>query len=182
MLGLAGEAGSLLVEQKKRFRRDHELKDWPEFLSVELCDLLWYVATLSRHLSMSLREVMGADLLRLAKLASLAGPSGEAASLDADFPDIERFPRRHPLHFDERLVDGTAKLTMTLIGATPNAFPNGPIPRGRNKFQSFALDKPLDDEVDDNSRRADDYGSTTQSTSAFSRSSDGPRTFEDVCS
>ena len=48
-------------------------------------------------------------------------------------------------------------VTMTLLAATPNAFPDGPIPRGEGKFQGFKVGETLGDEVTDNSRRVDAY-------------------------
>ena len=54
MLGLAGEVGTLLVAEKKRYRRDSKVDDWPSFVSIELGDLLWYTATVARHAGLGL--------------------------------------------------------------------------------------------------------------------------------
>lgn len=157
MLGLAGEAGSLLVEQKKVFRRDSEVRDWAAFVSTEIGDMLWYVAAVARHVNIPLEDILSSDLRRIERLTSwVDGPAGES-SLDLGFKETERFPRQLQLHFEEWSMGGVPTVSMTLIGATPNAFPSGPIPRGSGKVQGFAIGKPLGDQVNDNSRRADAY-------------------------
>lgn len=155
MLGLAGEAGNVLVEEKKRFRGDSKIAGWNSFIAEELGDLLWYVATVARHIGLSLSEVAENDVQRLRR-SSPGAPEYER-DFDGDFPDVERLPRRLHLQFQERIVAGRATVTMTLIDATPNAFPDGPIQRGDDKFQGFEIGKPLGDEVNDNSRRVDAY-------------------------
>jgi hypothetical protein len=159
MLGLAGEAGSLLVQMKKRFRRDSEIEDWRGFVGVELGDLLWYAATVARHSGLEFDDVGESDLERLRRSASytLVEPRADRSSFDEGFPPTERFPRQIHLRFQERTVGGQAKVTMTLLDAVPNAFPDGPLPRGKDKLQGFELGKALGDEVDDNSRRVDAY-------------------------
>lgn len=154
ILGLEGEAGTLLVEMKKRYRRDSKVSDWAAFVNTELGDLLWYVASVARHLGLDLDDVVEEDLRRLARSA-LAAPDG--ASLDSGFPETERFPRLLHLRFHDRVVDGTPTASMTLIEVWPNVFPDGPVPRGPGKVQGYRLGAALGDDVNDNSRRADDY-------------------------
>jgi hypothetical protein len=159
MLGLAGEAGNLLVQMKKRIRRDSQVADWKAFVGVELGDLLWYSATVARHAGLGLNEVGERDLERLTRSASLSSSdlTEGRESFDQRFPPTEQVPRQMHLRFQERTVDGQAVVTMTLLAAVPNAFPDGPIPRGDDKFQGFELGKALGDEVTDNSRRVDAY-------------------------
>jgi MazG C-terminal domain len=158
MLGLAGEVGTLLVEEKKRYRRDSKIDDWPNFVSIELGDLLWYTATVVRHAGLGLEEVADRDLERAARSSSLSTDDTERkSSFDAGFPATERVPRQLHLRFRERTVNYQAVVTMTLLAATPNAFPNGPIPQGAHKFQGFKVGEALGNEVTDNSRRVDAY-------------------------
>lgn len=158
MLGLAGEVGTLLVEEKKRYRRDSEVDDWPSFIAIELGDLLWYTAAVARHARLGLDEVATRDLKRAAQSSSQnTGDTQQKSSFDEGYPATERIPRQLHLRFQERTVGGQATVTMTLLGATPNAFPTGPIPRGSNKFQGFKVGGTLGSEVTDNSRRVDAY-------------------------
>lgn len=158
MLGLAGEVGTLLVEEKKRYRRDSEVEDWPSFIAIELGDLLWYTAAVARHARLGLDEVATRDLKRAAQSSSLNSvDTQQKSSFDEGCPATERIPRQLHLRFQERTVGGQGAVTMTLLGATPNAFPNGPIPRGSDKFQGFKVGGILGNEVTDNSRRVDAY-------------------------
>ncbi|GAB3077598.1 nucleoside triphosphate pyrophosphohydrolase family protein [Intrasporangium mesophilum] len=158
MLGLAGEVGTLLAEEKKRYRRDSRIKDWPSFVGVELGDLLWYTAAVARHAGLGLAELAERDLKRAIRSSSLSADDGkESSTFDETFPATERVPRQLHLRFQERTVKGQAVVTMTLLAATPNAFPKGPIPRGEDKFQGFKVGEALGDQVTDNSRRVDAY-------------------------
>ncbi len=158
MLGLAGEVGTLLVEEKKRYRRDGKIDDWPNFVRIELGDLLWYTATVARHAGLAFEEVAERDLERAARSSSLSTEDTEQkASFDETFRPTERVPRQLHLRFQERTENGQGVVTMTLLAATPNAFPNGPISRGSGKFQGFEVGGVLGDEVTDNSRRIDAY-------------------------
>jgi NTP pyrophosphatase (non-canonical NTP hydrolase) len=159
ILGLAGEAGNLSVEMKKRYRRDSIITDWPAFVGEEIGDLLWYLATAARHARLELGDVAAGDHERMARSASLSAIDGmdQRASFDGEFPETERFPRQLELLFQEKLVNGKATVSMTISAATPNPFPSGPVPRGEDKYQGFQVGAPLGDEVTDNSRRADAY-------------------------
>lgn len=158
MLGLAGEIGTLLVEEKKRYRRDSKVNDWPDFVGVELGDLLWYTVAVARHAGLQIEEVAERDLHRAVRSSSLSADDREEGStFDQNFPATERVPRQLHLRFQERTLHGQAVVTMTLLAATPNAFPDGPIPRGEEKFQGFKVGEALGDQVTDNSRRVDAY-------------------------
>lgn len=157
MLGLAGEAGNLLVQDKKRFSRDSAIEDWRGFVAEELGDLLWYVATLSGHLSIDLGDVLTADLRRLLQSSNNVDAQTPGSSFDLAFPGTERVPRQLHLQFQERTVKNKATVAMTLLDVSPNPFPDGPVPRENGKFQGFEVGQLLGDEVDDNSRRVDAY-------------------------
>lgn len=158
MLGLAGEVGTLLVEEKKRYRRDSKIEDWPSFVRIELGDLLWYTATVARHAGFRLEEVAERDLERAARSSSLStSDAGQRSAFDEGSPATERVPRQLHLRFQERNVDGQAVVRMTLLAATPNAFPDGPIARSAEKVQGFNVGEVLGEQVTDNSRRVDAY-------------------------
>ena len=67
-LGLAGESGEVCEKIKKAIRDDGgRLTDERKaLLAKELGDVLWYVATLSTELGLSMGEVAGANLDKLA--------------------------------------------------------------------------------------------------------------------
>lgn len=157
MLGLAGEAGNLLVEMKKRFRGDSEIADWTKFVEEEIGDLLWYVAASARHVGLRLSEILQDDVTRIVRSTTRLDEILDEGSFDAAFPDTERLPRRLQVHFQDRVYEGKPTVGLTLLDAYPNPFPNGPVPRGPDKFQGFKVGDPLGDEVNDNSRRADAY-------------------------
>ncbi len=158
MLGLAGEVGTLLVEEKKRYRRDSKVADWPSFVSTELGDLLWYSATVARHAGLQLEDVAARDIERATRSSSLsASDADQKSAFDEGFPATERIPRQIHLRFQERTENGQAVVTMTLLAANPNAFPDGPVLRGPDKFQGFKVGATLGNEVTDNSRRVDAY-------------------------
>ncbi|NKS61879.1 hypothetical protein GS966_01200 [Rhodococcus hoagii] len=160
MLGLEGEVGNLLVEQKKVFRGDGLEEGWNEFIAEELGDLLWYASTVARYLNLNLDTVVDDDLNRLVRSSPALSNDDlieHASDYDGRFPQTEQFPRRLHISFKERTINGTPKVTMTLLGAEPNAFPDGPVSRGGDKYQGFKIGEPLGDVVDDNSHRADAY-------------------------
>ena len=67
VLGLAGEAGEI-ADKFKKIIRDEDSKISPEAkiaLKKELGDVLWYVATVSRYLEISLEDVAESNLSKL---------------------------------------------------------------------------------------------------------------------
>lgn len=161
MLGLIGEAGVLLGAVKKQIRdRVPSEDELAGLVSEELGDLLWYVAAVARHSRLDLEDVAQNDLKRAAWSKSLEGGSLTDPSLpvlDLGYPDIERLPRQLVLRFTERTVEGESKVTMTLLDAFPNHFPDGPIPVPGEKDKGFWVGRQLGAEVADNSRRSDAY-------------------------
>lgn len=162
MLGLAGEAGTLLVAQKKEFRdRDPKSSD-PAFLVEELGDILWYATTVARHLGLDLDAILAATVARVQQQrderVSLTQLPGDLPVLDADELPTERFPRRLVIRFQQRTEPSRTVATMKLVYSEPNAFPDGPIDVGiPDKPQGFTVGKQLGDDLTDNSRRVDDY-------------------------
>jgi NTP pyrophosphatase (non-canonical NTP hydrolase) len=160
MLGLAGEAGSLLVALKKQYRERKRRSDWVEFVTVELGDMLWYIATVATHAGLRVVEIAAQDLRRADAARVELSHTLDKASLpvlDATFPETERFPRRLLLRFQEGSRDGRPEVTMSLMAADPNAFPDGPQERGEGKHQGYSTSALLGDKVTDNSKVPDAY-------------------------
>lgn len=95
ILGLAGEVGELLNEYKKKLRDGDSHTRFPDRVSEELGDVLWYVAETATRFNLSLEDVASQNL---AKTQARFGPRGEGIGgpphiFDAEFPESERFPR-----------------------------------------------------------------------------------------
>ena len=80
-LGLAGEAGEVANKVKKIVRDGPENvpKDWREQLASEIGDVLWYCAALATDLNLTLGQIAGQNLNKLAqrKEANTLSGSGD---------------------------------------------------------------------------------------------------------
>jgi NTP pyrophosphatase (non-canonical NTP hydrolase) len=167
LLGLAGEAGSLLNAQKKYYTDQNTLTRDRGFVRTELGDLLWYLAAVASHCELSLADIATSNLAAAARYdATRTGTPlpTDLPVLDADFPDTERFPRRMTIRFQPvtSAAGAPRRAKMTLIAALPNSFPDGPVEVGRTasgraKMQGFAVGQQLGDHLTDNSSRDDGY-------------------------
>ena len=65
--GLASEAGEVAGKIKKMIRDDGNVltENRRNAIADELCDVLWYVATLSHHIGFSLSEIADRNILKL---------------------------------------------------------------------------------------------------------------------
>ena len=136
LLGLAGEAGSLLSEYKKWIREGERYKPFTDQVSEEIGDILWYLAAISSRAGLDLQEVAHENLAKLAD----RWPAGDTSALlfgeeydryDASFPGNEQLPRTIRLEFKEVEHEAGAKLEIRdesgeLIGdpLTDNAHSN----------------------------------------------------------
>jgi NTP pyrophosphatase (non-canonical NTP hydrolase) len=121
LLGIAGEAGSLLVEYKKRLRDGPAYTSFPEQVGEELGDILWYVANLASKFDLSLGDIADANLEKTASRwgARVAGQvtQSEPLLLDADYPEREQFPREMIAEVTESVDgNGTATTRLTVDG------------------------------------------------------------------
>ncbi len=117
LLGLAGEAGTLLSEYKK-FLRDgsaHQLHT--ERVAEELGDLLWYISNVATKYQLDLGEVAKRNLAKVHGRWTLRGRipagSGGAPVFDANFPPAERLPRQ----FEVDIVETNQGTTITVQGS-----------------------------------------------------------------
>ena len=174
LLGLAGEAGQLLAEYKKRLRDGpgHEL--FVDRVSEELGDILWYVANLASKYGLDLEAIANQNLT---KVASLYLALEAAQGFDSDYGDAERFPRRFVATFREiregSRVEVRSDIEGRLVGAalTDNAYNDdgyrfhdvfhiayaailGWSPVLRSLMRLKRRSRPLIDEVEDGGRAA----------------------------
>lgn len=125
LLGLAGEAGELLSEYKKRLRDGPGHVQFVDKVAEELGDILWYVANLATKYGLDLDEIAAQNLR---KVAALHVVPPRPATYDASYGDEERLPRRLLVQFRE-IQEGTRtevrmEINGRLIGAalTDNAY------------------------------------------------------------
>jgi NTP pyrophosphatase (non-canonical NTP hydrolase) len=101
LLGLAGEAGQLLAEYKKRLRDGPRHEKFAEHVAEELGDILWYVANLATKYGLDLDRIADANL---AKTRGRYRPLANVpTNLDSGFEESERFPRRFVISFVEHV-------------------------------------------------------------------------------
>lgn len=174
LLGLAGEAGGLLSEYKKRLRDGPGHVLFVDRVSEELGDILWYVANLASKYDLDLDEVAARNLT---KVTALHGTLPEPSRYDAKYGEGERLPRQLLVRFEEirqgDRVEVRMEINGRLIGAalTDNAYDSdgyrfhdifhiayatilgwSPVLRGLMRLKRRST--PLIDEVEDGGRAA----------------------------
>jgi NTP pyrophosphatase (non-canonical NTP hydrolase) len=99
LLGLAGEAGQLLGEYKKRLRDGPKHERFADLVAEELGDILWYAANLASKYNLDLDRIAEANLRKTREryLESVMS----IPTYDVVFDDTERFPNRFVLDLVE---------------------------------------------------------------------------------
>ena len=133
LLGLAGEIGALVAEYKKKIRPDGAgYIGFDEVIQIELGDILWYLASLTRKSGLTLGQVAVANLVKTnARWLPSAGPPD--TSYDDGMPEGQRLPRRFEAVFTTYVENGLTKCSMRIEG------------------EEFG------DPIDDNTRHEDNY-------------------------
>jgi len=138
LLGIGGEAGSLLTEYKK-FLRDREAHSrFTAMVAEELGDILWYVATVASRMHIDLAEIAMANLAKTQDRWGVRDPqqmglSLEPVLLDESFPQHEQLPRMFSVRFEESSE------------------------AGRHRIRIYSNDDPLGDRLTDNAYEDDGY-------------------------
>jgi NTP pyrophosphatase (non-canonical NTP hydrolase) len=113
VLGLAGEAGSVAEEYKKRMRDGEAHHWWKARMREELGDVLWYVANVASHLALDLDEIARANLDKTRSRWLLT----PATPLDEAYPAEERLPRMGAYEFQSGTnSDGRASVQICFDG------------------------------------------------------------------
>lgn len=127
LLGLVGEAGTLLSEYKKLLRDGGAHERFVQQVAEELGDVLWYVANLASKVGLELDNVARANLEKTA--GRWLPPRDGSAVLDDQFPEEEQLPREFEYSLRHEVVDGAEKLVVrtpdgTAVGdpLTDNAY------------------------------------------------------------
>jgi len=118
LLGLAGEAGQLLSEYKKRLRDGPSHEHFVDRVAEELGDILWYVANTAEKYGLSLDAIAQANLV---KTKGTFGPLTAPIALDAEFEDAERFPRQFVIGFTEIRDGDRVQVRATVDGVAVGA-------------------------------------------------------------
>lgn len=119
LLGLAGEAGSLLSEYKKWLREGDRYKPFTDQVAEEIGDILWYLANIADKAGLDLQEIAEENLAKLADRWSTANHRDALfmrARYDEQFPEEERLPLTIRVEFREENIDGIPKLLITSDG------------------------------------------------------------------
>lgn len=110
LLGLAGEAGTLLAEYKKRLRDGEAHRGFHAEVEEELGDLLWYIANIASKCDLSFAELAAKNL---AKTRDRWLPPEQPAPLFDDArPAPEQLPRRFRYTLEYREVQGKKRVVM----------------------------------------------------------------------
>lgn len=95
LLGLAGEAGSLLTEYKKYLRDGDAYKIFRERINEELGDILWYVSNIATKAGLELDEVARSNLSKTNdRWHDQSNTLFGAKLFDEGYPVNEQFPRQ----------------------------------------------------------------------------------------
>src|SRR5947209_8223854 len=97
LLGLAGEAGSLLSEYKKRLRDGASHTEYEPLVAEELGDLLWYIANVASKFDLSLSDIAAANLAKTKRRWETSSPG--PTFFDAELPTSEQLPRAFRMRF-----------------------------------------------------------------------------------
>lgn len=111
LMGLAGEAGSLLTEYKKHLRDGAAHSRFESAVAEELGDMLWYIATLASHMNIALEDIA---MMNIAKTQERWGSEHDdqiglqlPRSLpDEAYPQTEQIPRTLNIRFEETQEGG----------------------------------------------------------------------------
>lgn len=121
LLGLAGEAGSLLVAQKKFLRDGPAHRLFREEVAEELGDLLWYISNVATKFDLDLEAIAASNLRKTQGRWPHQRPEGAglfgAPLFDEHFPAEEQFPRQFTAEIRQVAVeDGKPRIVFSVDG------------------------------------------------------------------
>lgn len=143
LLGIAGEAGSLVSEAKKCFRDNGNSLELREYIIEELGDLLWYIAFVARRLEIDLNKVVENNLSKVDQLWSATLP--DLPDYDNHDYEPQKFPRKMIIRFEE---DRSGVLPIMRM------IPQGELAQRINNSQAICQ---IGNDLDDNTLLNDGY-------------------------
>lgn len=160
--GLVQATGSIAQLFKKHLYKKLDLGPYRDFLRQELGDLLWYTAIVAGAFKLDLEDIAQRNLEITHNLYS-TGEDSDASLRSFDdestgCPATQRFPRRLVFRFEEVCEPGSGPTArITILEASPNAFPDGPEKEDGKIVAGFKVGEQLGDDLTDNSQRPDGY-------------------------
>ena len=121
LLGLVGEAGSLLTEYKKHLRDGDAHKLFKEAIVEELGDLLWYVANVASKFDLDLAKVAKGNIEKCRarwgwRDSGQTDVSTTGYIFDGDFPENECLPRQFIVEITEVNQNNSVKMRAFIDG------------------------------------------------------------------
>lgn len=121
LLGLVGEAGTLLTEYKKYLRDGDSHKLFKDGIAEELGDLLWYVANVASKFELDLEEIAKGNLKKCHdrwgwRDSEQTEVKTTGYIFDSDFPEKERLPRQFVVEITEVSKDNSVKMKAFVNG------------------------------------------------------------------
>jgi len=121
LLGLVGEAGSLLTEYKKHLRDGDAHKLFKEAIAEELGDLLWYVANVASKFDLDLEKVAKGNIEKCRarwgwRDSGQTDVSTTGYIFDREFPENECLPRHFIVEITEVNQDDSVKMRAFIDG------------------------------------------------------------------
>ena len=118
LLGLSGEAGSLLSEYKKRLRDGDGHREYKNRIAEELGDVLWYVAEVASCLDFDLGEVAIDNLQKVTDRWGGDTEEQERFSFASDFydegmPEDQQLPRQFTVLIEEKADASPPRVVVT---------------------------------------------------------------------
>jgi len=113
LLGLAGEAGDLLTEYKKRLRDGDSYVVFKDRVKEELGDIIWYVSNFADRFDLKLSEIVHYNLR---KTSERFNDTCSIDALDVDLTQDQRFPQTFEIEFREIELDGHKKIQLLVNG------------------------------------------------------------------
>ncbi|MCI0631246.1 MAG: nucleoside triphosphate pyrophosphohydrolase family protein [Phycisphaerales bacterium] len=122
LLGLAGEAGSLLTEYKKWLRDGDAYRPFSDQVSEEIGDILWYLANLASKLKLDLGEIASENVAKIEERWPKQRPASSELfaniphRYDRAFPLTEQLPLELKIDFIEQLSPAANRLLLRRNG------------------------------------------------------------------
>ncbi len=110
LLGLVGEAGSLLTEYKKRLRDGDAHRGFKSQVGEELGDLLWYLATIATRSGLSLEEIAQSNLVKTR--TRWLRPDRRVSLFDDGREPGEQLPRHFEYRYEYRDIKGKRRVVL----------------------------------------------------------------------
>jgi len=108
-LGIVGETGSVISELKKKIRDGESYLSFKKNLTVELGDVLWYIANIASQNELTLEDIAAINLEKIQDRWINEG-DGHFINIDESYPESERFEPEFEINFREYTEKGKTKV------------------------------------------------------------------------